>query len=193
LTFKGTHVPVGDDQTQHLELVNDIAQRFNTLFGDFFPQPKTLLSNPYSAKFPRIMNLRDGFTKMSKSSKSDSTRINLIDPPDLIRKKISKSKTDSIPEIFYDESRLEVSNLLRIFAEMKNISTEEASKGWKDIESFKSALSEILIQELSPIRQQTLETINSEELKNDLKKNAEKAREVAAKTLAEVNKLVGFS
>ena len=138
------------------------------------------------------MSLRDSNSKMSKSARSDLSRINLVDSPDLIRKKIAKAKTDSIPEVIYDEARPELANLLRIYAEIKSLSFQDAGKGWKDVTMFKDALCEALVKELDPIREKTLEIIDSDELKMELKENAEKARHIAAKTLDEVNLLVGL-
>jgi len=192
LCFKGTDVPVGEDQTQHLELAADIAKRFNSLFGEFFPIPKANLSKFYSAQATRIMSLRDSTSKMSKSARSDLSRINLLDSQDLIRKKVAKAKTDSIPEVFYDEARPELANLIRIYAEIKALNFEDAGKGWNDVTMFKDALCDALVKELDPVRERTLEIIDSDELKMELRENAERARHIAAKTLEEVNLLVGL-
>lgn len=189
LLYKGNLVPVGHDQTQHIELAVDIAQRFNSLFGEFFPIPQPLFT-----KAMRVMSLRDSSAKMSKSSKSDFSRINLLDSVEILRQKVVKAKTDSILEVYYDENRPELANLMRIFAEVSNKTPQELVEEfrWKDISEFKSHLTEVLIEEIRPIRDKTLEILASGELDLELKEGLEKARAAASENLKEIKKMVGF-
>jgi tryptophanyl-tRNA synthetase len=140
------------------------------------------------------MSLRDASQKMSKSSKSDFTRINLIDSNDLIYRKIVKAKTDSIYEIAYDENRAELANLIRIYADLKGVSPVDlvSEAKWEDISVFKNELYLCLKQELEPIRERTFELLNSEELAKEMKEGTEKARTMASANLKEIKKLVGF-
>lgn len=196
LLFKGELVPVGDDQTQHLELSQDIAQRFNSLFGTYFPIPECVLSNLYTAKSPRIMSLRDGTAKMSKSSKSDFSRINILDSPELIGKKIAKAKTDSIPEIFYDEnSRPDLANLIRIYSELVDKTPEDliATHKWTDIADFKGQLSDLIITSLKPIKDKTFEIMDTDGLNKELSECTARAREIGVKNFEEIKHLVGYN
>ena len=154
LLYKATHVPVGDDQKQHLELARDIAQKFNNDFkcGNFFPIPEPLIQK----KISRVMSLRDGKKKMSKSEDSDYSRINLTDSEDDIRKKIKKAKTDSspIPENLEDlKNRPEALNLLTIYSSVLGSSLEKTLKetSGKDFSKFKDNLSDVLIATICPI------------------------------------------
>jgi len=133
--------------------------------------------------------------KMSKSSRSDFSRINLLDAPDLIHKKITKSKTDSIPEVTYDESRPELANLIRIYSEIKGIEVDSLMEknDWVSVVDFKKDLYETVVAELSPIRERALELVDSTELQRSLDESTERARSLASETLKEVNKLVGLS
>ena len=196
LLYKATHVPVGDDQKQHLELARDIAQKFNNDFKsvNFFPLPEPLIQK----KLSRVMSLRDGTKKMSKSDDSDYSRIDLKDTKDEIRKKIKKAKTDSspIPEKVSDLSnRPEALNLLNIYSFLTNSNLEgtlNLMQG-KDFSKFKDVLSDVIISSICPIG----EEINK--LKKDksylikiLKEGTLKASEIASKNLKEVKEIVGF-
>ena len=154
LIYKATHVPVGEDQKQHLELTRDIAKKFNNDFncGEFFPIVEPLIPKEIS----RVMSLRDGKKKMSKSEESDHGRINLKDDKDLIDQKIKKAKTDSasIPsEISGLKNRYEAANLISIYASLNNIKVENVLKefGGKNFSTFKSRLSESIIHKICPI------------------------------------------
>ena len=154
LLYKATHVPVGDDQKQHLEFTRDIANKFNNDFNckDYFPIVEPLISKEVS----RVMSLRDGKKKMSKSENSDYSRINLKDDKDLIDQKIKKSKTDaaSIPsEINGLKNRDEAANLISIYASINNIKVDQVLKefGGKNFSTFKSKLIESIVEKICPI------------------------------------------
>lgn len=122
LLYQTTHVPVGEDQVQHLELSRDIAERFNRLFGDMFPQPKNLIFEDNLYQCNRVMSLQNGQKKMSKSDKSLKSCINIVDDSETIRLKIKKAKTDSLGTITYQPSeRPELANLLRIYSAIEGI------------------------------------------------------------------------
>tara|TARA_A100001015_G_C14903011_1_gene677188 strand:+ start:153 stop:1163 length:1011 start_codon:yes stop_codon:yes gene_type:complete len=196
LLYKATHVPVGDDQKQHLELARDIAQKFNNDFNssNFFPLPEPLIQKNIS----RVMSLRDGKKKMSKSDDSEYSRIGLEDSQDEIKKKIKKAKTDSlpIPGTLKDLlDRPEALNLLNIYSFLTNSKLETTLKlmEGKDFSKFKNDLSDVIISTVCPIGKK----INN--LKKDktfllkiLKDGADKARTIAEKNLKEVKKIVGF-
>ena len=196
LLYKATHVPVGDDQKQHLELARDIAQKFNNDFKsvNFFPLPEPLIQK----KLSRVMSLRDGTKKMSKSDESNYSRIDLKDTKDEIRKKIKKAKTDSspIPEKVSDLSnRPEALNFLNIYSFLTNSNLESTLNlmQGKDFSKFKDVLSDVIISSICPIG----EEINK--LKKDksylikiLKEGTLKASEIASKNLKEVKEIVGF-
>ena len=154
LLYKATHVPVGDDQKQHLELVRDIAQKFNNDFksDNFFPIPEPLIQK----KLSRVMSLRDGKNKMSKSDESEYSRINLQDTEDEIYKKIKKAKTDSepIPSRIEDlKNRPEALNLINIYSFITNKTLENtlASMAGKDFSKLKKELSDVLVATICPI------------------------------------------
>ena len=154
LLYKATHVPVGEDQKQHLELTRDIAKKFNNDFncGEYFPIVEPLIPKEVS----RVISLRDGKKKMSKSEGSDQSRINLKDDKDLIDQKIKKAKTDSssIPsEAEGLKNRPEAANLISIYASMNNMKINDVLKefGGKNFSTFKSKLSESVIEKISPI------------------------------------------
>jgi tryptophanyl-tRNA synthetase len=188
LLYQTTHVPVGDDQKQHLELARDIAQKFNTDFGqgeDIFTLPEPIIP-PDAA---RIMSLRDGTAKMSKSDPSDMSRINLSDDADTIMAKIRKAKTD--PEPLPSEKdglagRPEAENLVSIYAAMdgSNVDTVLAQFGGQGFGAFKPALGELLVAKLAPINER-FNALRSDTTTIDaaLRKGAEKARTLAAPTL----------
>ena len=157
LLYDATHVPVGEDQKQHLELCRDIAQKFNNDFGieDFLKVPEPLIQKEFS----RIMSLKDGSKKMSKSELSDLSRINLTDDKDQIINKIKKAKTDTLPmpkDIKEVEGRLEAQNLLGIFASLSNSTLETSIEKFagKNFSEFKQELSELLVNKIMPISEE---------------------------------------
>ena len=196
LLYKATHVPVGADQKQHLELSRDIAQKFNNDFNckDFFPLPEPLISKNVS----RIMSLRDGNKKMSKSEESDYSRINLKDNADEIDKKIKKAKSDSeaIPEdIKKLEKKPEALNLLNIFSEISQISLEKVmiEMAGKDYSFLKKKLTEILISEITPVGKEMKKLLaDKTHLLKILKKGKEKANYIAEENLKNIREKVGL-
>lgn len=189
LLYQATHVPVGEDQKQHLELARDVAQKFN---NDFASEDKPVFTLPEPIIPPeaaRIMSLRDGSSKMSKSDPSDMSRINLTDDADTLMNKIKKAKTD--PEVLPGdakglEGRPEAANLVGIYAAMAGTSVEAvlAQFEGKGFGAFKPALGELLVDTLSPINARFLELrADRAALDAILRKGAAKARELAAPTL----------
>jgi tryptophanyl-tRNA synthetase len=196
LIYKATHVPVGEDQKQHLELSRDIAQKFNNDFNApaFFPLPEPLIQGPGA----RIMSLRDGAAKMSKSDPSDQSRINLLDDADTIAGKIRKARTDAeaLPETPEGlQGRAEARNLVGIYAALAGITDQEvltkfAGQGFG---AFKPALAEVAVEALRPVGEKMRRLMNDPaEIDRVLKQGAERAAEVAEQTVAEVKDLVGF-
>jgi len=196
LLYKATHVPVGADQKQHLELSRDIAQKFNKDFNckEFFPLPEPLISKNIS----RIMSLRDGTKKMSKSEESDYSRINLKDSADEINKKIKKAKSDSdsIPgDVKLLESKPEALNLLTIYSELTKISLEKivSEMAGKEYSFLKTKLAEVLINEVTPIGKEIQKLLKDKtHLKNILKKGTEKANIIAEENLKIIREKVGL-
>ena len=196
LLYKATHVPVGADQKQHLELSRDIAQKFNKDFNskDFFPLPEPLIQKNIS----RVMSLRDGTKKMSKSEESDYGRINLKDTADDISKKIKKAKTDSspIPESEKElEKRPEALNLLNIYSDVTKISLKkvlEEMKG-KEFSHLKNKLSDVLIETICPVGKK-IKQLKSDKryLEDILKKGKEKASKKAEENLKKIREIVGL-
>lgn len=189
LLYQATHVPVGEDQKQHLELARDIAQKFN---NDFASEDKPVFTLPDPIIPPdaaRIMSLRDGTSKMSKSDPSDMSRINLTDDADTMMQKVKKAKTDPEPlpsEVAGLEGRPEAANLVGIYATMANISTEAvlADFAGKGFGAFKPALGELLVETLGPITSRFVELKQDREaLDAILAKGALKARDIAGPTL----------
>ena len=196
LLYKATHVPVGEDQKQHLELSRDIAAKFNNDYDapNFFPLPEPLIQGPGA----RIMSLREGTKKMSKSDPSDMTRINMTDDADAILQKIKKATTDSAPVPESKEGlagRAEVENLVGIFAAVTERSVEDilTEYGGKGFGVFKPALAEALSTKLAPIAAE-MRRLNADPGALDaiLKDGADKARAVAQPIMAEVRDVVGF-
>jgi tryptophanyl-tRNA synthetase len=204
LIYRATHVPVGEDQKQHLELTRDIAQKFNHDFADsirahghgeaFFPLTEPLIQGPAT----RVMSLRDGSKKMSKSDASDYSRINLSDDADTIAQKIRKAKTDPHP-LPHDEkdleARLEADNLVGIHAALAGTTRADVLKefGGAQFSTFKGALVDLAVAKLSPI------TTEMQRLQHDpgyidavLADGAERARALAAPTMKSVKDIVGF-
>ncbi|WP_370932013.1 tryptophan--tRNA ligase [Bartonella sp. DGB1] len=208
LLYKATHVPVGSDQKQHIELTRDIAQKFNGDYrqriidlqlaindlGDFFPNVHPIISQDTM----RIMSLKDGNKKMSKSDNSDLSRINLTDSPDQIAQKIRKAKTDSdlLPE---DEEHLnnrpEANNLLNIYAALANITKQQAIQQFANLEFsyLKKELIEVTINKIAPITNE-LKKLNDEPdyIDGILKAGAEKAKQRAEVTMSKIRDIVGF-
>ena len=196
MLYDATHVPVGDDQKQHLELCRDIAQKFNNDYNveDFLVPPEPLIQKQFS----RIMSLKDGSKKMSKSDVSDLSRINLKDSKDLIINKIKKAKTDPhpIPNIIEElENRPEAENLLGIYSSLKNqnINTTLKEFGGKNFSEFKTNLSEQLIDKISPMEKEINKLLNDPGyLDKILLAGAEKANNIAEKKVREMKKIIGF-
>lgn len=195
LTYKATHVPVGDDQKQHLELTRDIAQAFNAMFGEeFFPLPEPQILG----KATRVMSLRDGTAKMSKSDPSEYSRITMTDDADAIMTKIKKAKTDPEPlpsEMDGLEGRPEARNLVSIYAALAEISEEDvlAQFGGQGFGAFKPALAEVAISKLSPITER-MNVFMQDPAQIDaiLNDGAVRAHEIAAPIMADVRRMVGF-
>jgi tryptophanyl-tRNA synthetase len=196
LIYKATHVPVGEDQKQHLELTRDIAAKFNHDYSapGFFPQPEPVIAGPGA----RIMSLRDGAAKMSKSDPSDNSRINLTDDEDAISQKIRKARTDAepLPEKIEDlGDRAEARNLVGIYAALANISDqavldEFAGQGFG---AFKPRLADLAVSIMGPIGGEMRRMLaDPAEIDRVLTAGGEKARAIAAPTVAEVKKLVGL-
>ena len=195
LLYRATHVPVGHDQKQHLELARDIATKFNTDYGvDLFPLPE-----PYiSAQAPRIMSLRDGTAKMSKSDPSDMSRINLTDGDDLIAQKFRKARTDAEPlpdDPVALAGRAEAQNLVTIYAALAGtkvaaVLAEHAGKGFG---AFKPVLANLAVATLSPIRQRLMPLLAERaEVGRMLERGAAKARDLAAPTLLAAQQALGL-
>ena len=196
LIYKATHVPVGEDQKQHLELARDIAQKFNNDFGvpDFFPQPEPVITGPAT----RVMSLRDGTKKMSKTDESDMSRINLTDDADAIANKIRKARTDPspLPETAKGlEGRPEAENLINIYAALADEETESVIRRFagQQFSGFKSELAELAVAKLTPIAAEMRRLLaDPAEIDRLLKDGAEKARTIAQPIMAEVKRVVGF-
>ena len=196
LLYKATHVPVGADQKQHLELSRDIAQKFNNDFNckGFFPLPEPLILKNIS----RVMSLRDGTKKMSKSEESDYSRINLKDSADEIVKKIKKAKSDSesIPDDLKSlEKKPEALNLLNIYSEVSRINLEKALKemAGKEYSFIKSKLADLLVSEISPVGKEINKLMNDKAyLLQILKKGTEKASIKAEENLKNIREKVGL-
>ena len=197
LLYQATHVPVGEDQKQHLELARDIAQKFNNDFGngtEVFTQPDPIIP----AEAARIMSLRDGSAKMSKSDPSDMSRINLTDDADTIMAKVKKAKTDPEPlpsEKAGLDGRPEAANLVGIYAAMAGESQEAvlARFGGEGFGKFKPALGELLVESLAPINARFVELRQDRTaLDAILRKGAEKARALAVPTLDKAYAALGL-
>ena len=204
LVYRATHVPVGEDQKQHLELSRDIAQKFNNDFKDsihahgygeaFFPQPEPLIQGPAT----RVMSLRDGTKKMSKSEPSDQSRINLTDDADAIALKIRRAKTDPDP-LPHDEKALEArpeaDNLVGIYAALEGCTKAQVlgKFGGAQFSAFKPALADLLVDKLSPITAE-MRRLNGDPgyIDSILADGSERAQVLAAQTMKAVKDIVGF-
>jgi tryptophanyl-tRNA synthetase len=196
LLYDTTHVPVGDDQKQHLELCRDIAQKFNNDYkiDNFFIVPEPLIKKEFS----RIMSLKDGLKKMSKSEVSDLSRINLTDDRDEIINKIKKAKTDTLPlpsSIEELEKRPEAKNLIGIYSSLSNNTLQKSIDEFagKNFSEFKEKLSDIVVNKINPISLRIKELLNDKVfLEKILKDGSEKANEIASKKIKKIQEIVGF-
>ena len=196
LLYDATHVPVGDDQKQHLELCRDIAQKFNKDFDveNFLQVPEPLIQKEFS----RIMSLKDGSKKMSKSELSDLSRINLTDDKDQIINKIKKAKTDTLPlpsTIEELEKRPEAKNLIGIYSSLMNNTLQKSIDEFagKNFSEFKEKLSDIIVNEINPISLRIKELLADKVfLEKILKDGQEKANEIASKKIKKIQEIVGF-
>ena len=205
LVYRATHVPVGEDQKQHLELARDIAQKFNNDFGDsirnngfhdglYFPQPEPLITGPAT----RVMSLRDGTKKMSKSDPSDYSRINLTDDADTIAQKVRKAKTDPEPLPSEEkglETRPEADNLVGIYAALtgKTAAGVLSEFGGAQFSSFKNALVEVCVGRLAPIASEMKRLMaDPGYVDSILVDGADRARVIAAETMRKTKDIVGF-
>ncbi len=196
LLYDATHVPVGDDQKQHLELCRDIAQKFNNDFqiDDFFKIPEPLIQKQFS----RIMSLKDGTKKMSKSDLSDFSRINLTDSSDEIINKIKKAKTDIMPMPVSQkelEKRLEAKNLIGIFSSIADIDLEKIIKRYsgKNFSEFKKDLSQVIVDKIYPISKEIKKLMgDTVYLDKILSDGCDKASEIASKKIKKIHEIMGF-
>ncbi|MDC6483119.1 tryptophan--tRNA ligase [Candidatus Pelagibacter sp.] len=196
LLYDATHVPVGDDQKQHLELCRDIAQKFNNDFEveDFLQVPEPLIQKEFS----RIMSLKDGSKKMSKSELSDLSRINLTDNKDEIVNKIKKAKTDPLPmpkDINEFDERPEAKNLIGIYSSLTDSSLEKSVEifAGKNFSEFKEKLSEVLVNKIEPISIEIKKLLNDQSyLDKILLEGVEKANLIAKKKIEKIKEIVGF-
>tara|TARA_B100000886_G_scaffold327854_1_gene275709 strand:+ start:45 stop:1046 length:1002 start_codon:yes stop_codon:yes gene_type:complete len=196
LLYDATHVPVGDDQKQHLELCRDIAQKFNNDFSvkNFLKVPEPLIQKELS----RIMSLKDGTKKMSKSELSDLSRINLTDDKDQIINKIKKAKTDTLPmarSIKELDRRPEAQNLLGIYASLSNSTLEFSIDKFagKNFSEFKEELSELLVNEIMPVSNEIKKLLKDQSyLDSILLDGVEKADNIASKKIKNIKEIIGF-
>jgi tryptophanyl-tRNA synthetase len=204
LVYRATHVPVGEDQKQHVELARDIAQKFNNDFGDsivahgitdaFFPLPEPLIQGPAT----RVMSLRDGTKKMSKSDPSDQSRINLSDDADAIALKVRRAKTDPEPlpsEVKGLEGRPEADNLVGIFAALAGKPKSQVLQdfGGGQFSAFKTALADLAVAKLAPINAEMKKLVaDPGHIDSVLADGAARAQALAAETMRSVKDIVGF-
>lgn len=196
LLFRATHVPVGDDQKQHLELSREIAGAFNRRFEcEYFTLPEPMIMGEAT----RVMSLRDGTQKMSKSAESDMSRINLTDDADAIAKKIRKAKTDILPlpaTVIELETRPDVRNLMVVYAALAERSLTDVVAqfaGQENFSGFKQELADLAVAKLAPITQNMSQLLaHPDEIDKILKRGTEKAQAIADKTIKEVYDIVGF-
>jgi tryptophanyl-tRNA synthetase len=204
LAYRATHVPVGEDQKQHLELSRDVAQKFNNDFGDsirthgfgdaFFPLPEPVITGEAT----RVMSLRDGTKKMSKSDASDQSRINLTDDADAIAQKVRRAKTDPEPLPSEEkglETRPEADNLVGIFAALADVTRADVLKefGNAQFSTFKNALTDLAVTKLTPINSEMKRLLNDPaSIDAVLADGSERARKLARETMNAVKDIVGF-
>lgn len=204
LLYRATHVPVGDDQKQHLELTRDIAAKFNNDFGEqiakhqhgdsYFPMTEPLIEGPAT----RIMSLRDGTKKMSKSDPSDLSRINLTDDADTIAKKIRKAKSDSdaLPETMEElKTRAEANNLIGLYAALSETTKETVLSefGGKEFSTLKPVLADLAVEKLAPINNEMKRLLAAPgDVDAILRDGSDRARVIADETMKEVKDIIGF-
>tara|TARA_B100000029_G_scaffold455236_1_gene482314 strand:+ start:645 stop:1646 length:1002 start_codon:yes stop_codon:yes gene_type:complete len=196
LLYDASHVPVGEDQKQHLELCRDIAQKFNNDFEveNFLKVPEPLIQKEFS----RIMSLKDGTKKMSKSEISDLSRINLTDDKDSIINKIKKAKTDSLPlpsNVKDLEQRPEAKNLLRIYSSLTNSSLEEVIQNFegKNFSEFKEILSQVISEKIEPISKEIKKLMNEKGFLDEiLLEGHKKANNIASDKVKKMHEIIGF-
>jgi tryptophanyl-tRNA synthetase len=195
LLYKATHVPVGEDQKQHLELTRDIAAKFNSDYGvEVFPLPEPMIS----VAAPRIMSLRDATAKMSKSNPSDMTRVNLNDSDDEIAQKFRKAKTDAEPlpdTVDGLEERPEARNLVTIYAALADVAPADvlAQYGGQGFGQFKPALADLAVAKLGPIRDRLVQLLDDRgEVVRVLERGSERARAIAGPVLREAQDAMGL-
>ena len=196
LLYDATHVPVGDDQKQHLELCRDIAQKFNNDFDqdNFLQVPEPLIQKEFS----RIMSLKDGSKKMSKSELSDLSRINLTDDRDAIINKIKKAKTDPLPmpsSVEELNERLEARNLLGIYSSLNDSTLQNTVEHFsgKNFSEFKNQLSDLLVKKIEPISLEIKKLLNDQPyLDKILLEGVEKANSIASKKIDRIKEILGF-
>ena len=196
LLYDATHVPVGDDQKQHLELCRDIAQKFNNDFKveGFFKIPEPLIQKEFS----RIMSLKDGLKKMSKSELSDLSRINLTDENDQIINKIKKAKTDPLPlpsSVEELDKRPEAKNLIGIYSNLSDQTLEKTIQEFsgKNFSVFKENLSQVLVDKINPISKEIKKLLNEKNyLDKILSEGCKKAEEIASKKIKKIHEILGF-
>jgi tryptophanyl-tRNA synthetase len=196
LLYDSTHVPVGDDQKQHLELCRDIAQKFNNDFEveNFFKIPEPLIQKEFS----RIMSLKDGTKKMSKSELSDLSRINLTDDTDQIINKIKKAKTDPLPMPSNKEEldkRPEAKNLIGIYSSLTDSALEKSINEFsgKNFSEFKDSLSQVLVDKIQPISNEIKKLLKEKNfLDQILLQGSEKADKIASNKVKKIHEIIGF-
>ncbi len=196
LLYDTTHVPVGDDQKQHLELCRDVAQKFNNDFNvtDFFVIPEPLIQKEFS----RIMSLKDGTKKMSKSELSDLSRINLTDESDAIINKIKKAKTDPLPmpsSIEELNERPEAKNLIGIYSSLTDVTLEKIIKEFsgRNFSEFKDNLSQVVVEKINPISKEIKKLLNDKKyLQEVLSEGCKKADGIASQKMKKIHEIVGF-
>jgi tryptophanyl-tRNA synthetase len=196
LLYQAALVPVGEDQRQHLELTRDIARRFNDKYGKkrrVFREPEALIVKSNA----RVMSLQDGTSKMSKSAENDNSRINLLDPPDVIRRKVKKCKTDAVMGVGYAPDRPEANNLLDMYGAVSGKSKEEVAAEaaeWVGWGTFKPILADALVAHLEPLQQRYNELLtDTEYLEKVLADGAEAAEAVAEGTCTSAKRAMGFT
>ncbi|XP_077977232.1 tryptophan--tRNA ligase, mitochondrial-like [Glandiceps talaboti] len=192
LLYKATHVPVGDDQIQHIELAQDIARIFNNIYTPFFPRPAYLFS-----EVKKVKSLRDPTSKMSKSDVNPLSRIELTDSYEDIQKKIRKAVTDFTSAVTFDpETRPGVSNMINIHCALTGLTPEQICEQSKDMETaqYKNVLADVVNEKLAPIRDE-IQRLQTEKgyIEGILRTGADKARTLAEENYNEIKKIVGFS
>ena len=196
LLYDSTHVPVGEDQKQHLELCRDIAQKFNNDYAvdDFLKVPEPLIQKEFS----RIMSLKDGTKKMSKSDSSDLSRVNLTDNKDLIINKIKKAKTDPLPlpsSLKELDTRPEAKNLLGIYSSLINLTLEQSINEFsgKNFSEFKEKLSQVLVEKVDKISNEIKKLNNDKKyLDQILLDGQKKANDISSNKLKKMQEIIGF-